>query len=48
LPLEGVLPDALRSLTLEDLDQLHGRLDKLARLMKVRDASGKRIPLADM
>lgn len=48
LPLEGVLPDALKSLPLEDLFELHRRLEKLARLMKVRDAAGKRIPLAEM
>ncbi len=48
LPLEGVLPDALKSLSLEDLGELHRRLDKLARLMKIRDVTGKRIPLAEM
>jgi len=48
LPLEGVLPDALKSLSLDELDELHRRLDKLARLLKVRDVGGKRIPLAEM
>jgi len=48
LPLEGVLPDALKNLSLEDLGELKRRLDKLARLMKVRDVNGKRIPLAEM
>ncbi len=48
LPLEGVLPDALKSLSLDELGELHRRLDKLARLMKVRDVTGKRIPLAEM
>jgi len=48
LPLEGVLPDALKALPFIDLVELHQRLDKLAKLMKVRDRAGKRIPLADM
>lgn len=48
LPLEGVLPDALANLSIGELDELHGRLDRLARLMKVRDAAGRRVPLADI
>ncbi len=48
LPLEGVLPDALSRLTHEDLVDLQRQLDRLAKLMKVRDAKGKRIPLAEM
>jgi len=47
-PLEGVLPDALRNLPIDDLLELQRRLDKLARLMKVRDAGGRRVPLAEM
>jgi DNA-binding MarR family transcriptional regulator len=48
LPLEGVLPDALNSLGHADLVELQQRLDKLARLMKVRDQAGKRILLSEM
>jgi len=48
LPLEGVLPDALKSLPRGDLLELQRRLDRLVKLMKVRDISGKRIPLAEM
>jgi DNA-binding MarR family transcriptional regulator len=48
LPLEGVLPDALNSLGRADLVELQQRLDKLAKLMKVRDSAGKRIPLGEM
>ncbi len=48
LPLEGVLPDALNSLSREELVDLRARLEKLAQMMKVRDRSGKRIPLAEM
>jgi len=44
LPLEGVLPDALNALERADLVELQRRLDKLAKLMKVRDRAGKRIP----
>jgi DNA-binding MarR family transcriptional regulator len=48
LPLEGVLPDALNSLGHADLIELQQRLEKLAKLMKVRDSAGKRIPLGEM
>jgi DNA-binding MarR family transcriptional regulator len=48
LPLEGVLPDALNALERADLIELQRRLDKLAKLMKVRDRAGKRIPLGQM
>jgi DNA-binding MarR family transcriptional regulator len=48
LPLEGVLPDALKRLGQADLLALQARLDKLARLMRVRDAAGKGIPLGEM
>jgi len=48
LPLEGVLPDALNALERADLVELQRRLDKLAKLMKVRDRAGKRIPLGQV
>lgn len=48
LPLEGVLPDALNCLAHDELVELRRRLDQLAKLMKVRDRAGKRIPLAEM
>jgi DNA-binding MarR family transcriptional regulator len=48
LPLEGVLPDALKRLGQADLLELQARLDKLARLMRVRDAAGKGIPIGEM
>ncbi|SPE26098.1 MarR family transcriptional regulator [Burkholderiales bacterium] len=48
MPLEGVLPDALRSLAHEDLLALQQQLVQLAKRMKVRDRAGKRIPLAEM
>jgi len=48
LPLEGVLPDALNSLEHGELADLQQRLHKLTKLMKVRDSTGKRIPLAEM
>jgi MarR family transcriptional regulator, organic hydroperoxide resistance regulator len=48
LPLEGVLPDALRSLAHEDLVALQRQLEHLAKRMKVRDRAGKRILLAEM
>ncbi len=48
LPLEGVLPDALHSLAHDELVDLQQRLEKLAKLMKVRDRAGKRVPLAEM
>ncbi|HXY21726.1 MAG TPA: MarR family transcriptional regulator [Burkholderiaceae bacterium] len=48
LPLEGVLPDALNRLAHGELVDLQQRLEQLAKLMKVRDSRGKRIPLAEM
>jgi DNA-binding MarR family transcriptional regulator len=48
LPPEGVLPDALNSLGRADLVELQRRLEKLARLMKVRERGGKRLPLAEL
>lgn len=48
MPLEGVLPNALRALPAAELAQLHVLLESLARHMKVRDRAGRRIPLADM
>ena len=48
LPLEGVLPDALNRLAHDELLDLQQRLEHLAKLMKVRDSRGKRIPLAEM
>jgi DNA-binding MarR family transcriptional regulator len=48
LPLEGVLPDALNRLAHDELLDLQQRLEHLAKLMKVRDNKGKRIPLAEM
>jgi DNA-binding MarR family transcriptional regulator len=48
LPLEGVLPDALSSLGRADLIDLQQRLEKLAKLMKVRDSAGRRIPIGEM
>jgi len=48
LPLEGVLPDALGLLARDELIDLQGRLEKLTRLMKVRDRRAKRIFLAEM
>jgi len=47
-PLEGVLPDALKSLTANELKNLHALLVRLTKHMKVRDQAGKRIPLAEM
>ena len=48
MPLEGVLPDALNRLAHDELLDLQQRLEHLAKLMKVRDSRGKRIPLAEM
>lgn len=48
LPLEGVLPDALSLLARDELVDLQQRLQKLAKLMKVRDRRAKRIFLAEM
>ena len=47
-PYEGVLPDALMRLPPADLGKLDAMLKSLARNMRVRDASGKRTPLADI
>jgi DNA-binding MarR family transcriptional regulator len=47
-PLEGVLPDALRSLGAAELRELQGQLERLAGRMKVRDRAAKRIPLGEM
>jgi DNA-binding MarR family transcriptional regulator len=47
LPLEGVLPDALKSLGPADLVELQQRLEKLVKLMKVRDSAGRLIPLGE-
>lgn len=47
-PYEGVLPDALMRLPQGDLGKLDGLLKSLARRMRVRDASGRRTPLADI
>ena len=47
-PLEGVLPDALSRLSEAELAVLKAQLDGLTRLMKVRDITGKRTPLADI
>lgn len=47
-PFEGVLPDALMRLPHGDLHELDVLLKGLAQLMRVRDASGKHTPLADI
>jgi len=47
-PYEGVLPDALIRLPQADLDKLDALLKSLTRRMRVRDASGRRTPLADI
>ena len=47
-PLQGVLPDALRRLPATDLAQLNQLLMAVVSKMKVRDASGKTTPLADI
>lgn len=47
-PFEGVLPDALMRLPHADLRALDAMLKTLAQLMRVRDASGRRTPLADI
>lgn len=47
-PVEGVLPDALMRLPGADLLKLNRLLQALTQLMRVRDASGKHIPLADI
>jgi DNA-binding MarR family transcriptional regulator len=47
-PLEGVLPDALNTLTPAQLRALRSQLDGLARCMKVRDRGGQRALLSEM
>lgn len=47
-PYEGVLPDALMRLPQADLDKLDDLLKSLTRRMRVRDASGRRTPLAEI
>jgi len=47
-PLQGVLPDALRRLPAAELAQLNLLLSGVVRKMKVRDATGKSTPLADI
>lgn len=47
-PVEGVLPDALMRLPGADLLMLNRLLQALTQLMRVRDASGKHTPLADI
>lgn len=47
-PVEGVLPDALMRLPIEELLKLDALLKELSQLMRVRDASGKHTPLADI
>jgi DNA-binding MarR family transcriptional regulator len=47
-PLEGVLPDALHTLDLNDLAELKKYLGRLANVMKVHDRAGKRIPLSEI
>ncbi len=48
MPLEGVLPNALRALPLTQLAQLQVLLDGVVRRLKVRDRGGRRVPLAEM
>lgn len=47
-PYEGVLPDALMRLPQAELGKLDELLKSLTRHMRVRDASGRRTPLADI
>jgi len=47
-PPEGVLPDALKRLSTEDLVALGKHLFKLTSLLRVRDASGKKTPLSEI
>ena len=47
-PYEGVLPDALMRLPQAELARLDALLKSLTRHMRVRDASGRRPPLADI
>ena len=47
-PLHGVLPDALGRISASDLNRLNVLLSAVVGKMKVRDASGKSTPLADI
>lgn len=47
-PYEGVLPDALMRLPQADLRKLDSLLKSVAGRMRVRDAGGRRTPLADI
>ena len=47
-PYEGVLPDALMRLPQAELARLDALLKSLTRHKRVRDASGRRTPLADI
>ena len=47
-PVQGVLPDALGRMPIDDLVQLNLLLTTLIGKMKVRDASGKTTPLAEI
>lgn len=47
-PLQGVLPDALSEMPVAELEQLNALLAQVIGKMKVRDASGKSTPLADI
>lgn len=47
-PYEGVLPDALMRLPQADLRKLDSLLKSVTCRMRVRDASGRRTPLADI
>jgi len=47
-PIQGVLPDALSRMTKPELKKLNTLLSSVVRNMKVRDASGKTTPLADI
>jgi DNA-binding MarR family transcriptional regulator len=48
MPLEGVLPNALKSLSPRELKDLRALLARLTKHMMVRDPAGKRIPLGEM
>jgi len=47
-PLEGVLPNALNAMAATDLLELQACLEKLAHRLKVRDRTGRRVPLSEM
>ncbi|MBI5920459.1 MAG: MarR family transcriptional regulator [Betaproteobacteria bacterium] len=47
-PIRGVLPDSLSRMPESDLAKLNLLLSSVVRNMKVRDASGKTTPLADI